>query len=91
MKYFNKKRCLDFKTILEDKENADSFKHFKGKIYKIICISKDCDNLEELVVYQGQYEDSPIFSRHINEFFSEVDIEKYPEANQKFRFELMNN
>lgn len=83
----NDQSKIEFTTILEDKENATLFRHFKGKEYKIITIAKDSDNLDEIVVYQGQYEDNPCWTREIEEFFSKVDKEKYPTITQEYRFE----
>jgi len=31
------------------------YKHYKGKQYEIVCIARDSDTLEELVVYKGLY------------------------------------
>ena len=89
MKYEGKTRNLEFTTLLENKENASIFKHFKGNEYKIICIAKDSEDLSDLVIYQGMYGDNPIFSRKIDEFFSEMDKEKYPDIDCNYRFELI--
>ena len=89
MKYESKIRNLEFTTILEDIENASIFKHFKGNKYKILCIAKDSEDLSDLVIYQGMYDDCPIFSRKIDEFFSKIDKEKYPDVNFDYRFELV--
>ena len=77
---------VEFTTILEDKQKASIFRHFKGKEYKIITIAKDSDNLKEIVVYQAQYGEGQCWTREIEEFFSKTDKEKYPEA-QEYRFE----
>lgn len=78
---------ISFTTILEDEQNATTFKHFKGKLYKIITIAKDSEDLTDMVIYQGQYADKPCWSRKITDFFSEVDHSKYPDIKQKYRFE----
>ena len=81
---------LEFTTILEDPEKASLFKHFKGKtIYKIITIAKDSETLEEYVIYQKQADDMPCFSRKKDEFFGEIDHNKYPELQVKYRCELI--
>ncbi len=77
---------VQFTTILEDENMATSFRHFKGNIYKIVCLGKEADNLDYYVVYQGQYEDKPIWIRKATDFFSEVDKEKHPEVKEKYRF-----
>lgn len=89
MEYNKNGRKVEFTTILEDKENATIFRHFKGNEYKIICIGKDSNNLNDVVIYQGEYENHPIWVREIDEFFSSVDHEKYPEVTQKYRFEKL--
>lgn len=89
MKYLGNSRSLEFTTILEDKENASIFRHFKGNEYKILCIAKDSEDLSDLVIYQGMYGDNPIFSRKIDEFFSSIDKEKYPDTLCNYRFELI--
>lgn len=90
MKYIRSDNSkISFTTILEDRENATTFRHFKGKEYKIITIAKDSECLEDLVIYQGQYENNPCWVRRIDEFFSEVDKGKYPEVEQKYRFEIV--
>ena len=87
MEYIRKDNSkVEFTTILEDKQNASIFRHFKGKEYKIITIAKDSDNLKEIVVYQAQYDNKQCWTRKIEEFFSKTDKTKYPDA-QEYRFE----
>ena len=74
MEYIRKDNSkVTFTTILEDTNNATTFKHFKGKLYKIITIAKDSEDLNDIVIYQGQYDDKPCWCRKVEEFFSEVD------------------
>lgn len=63
------------------------YKHFKGTIHKIICIAKHSETKEDMVIYTHD-EDNEIWARPLNMFLSEVDHEKYPDINQKYRFEL---
>lgn len=63
------------------------YKHFKGHVYKVLCVGKDASNLKEKVVYQNVSNDE-IWIREKEEFLSLVDKEKYPEVEQKYRFEL---
>lgn len=64
------------------------YKHFKGHIYKVLCVGKDADNLTEKVVYQNTENESDIWIRDKEEFLSLVDKHKYPNIKQKYRFEL---
>lgn len=66
------------------------YRHFKGNLYKVICIAKDSETLEDMVVYQGLYGNYDIYVRPLDNFESKVDINKYPEAGQANRFELVS-
>lgn len=71
----------------EVKENQ-LYRHFKGTIHKIICVAKDSETLGDVVVYTHE-EDNEIWVRPLEMFLSEVDHEKYPDVEQKYRFELI--
>ena len=81
------KTKVEFETILNGGNEATLFRHFKGKCYKIITLAKSADTLEDMVIYEGQYGDRPVWCRGAVEFFSEVDKKKYPEVEQKYRFQ----
>lgn len=67
-------------------QKGEKYKHFKlGKIVTIIGISRHTETEEISVVYE--YE-GHIWNRPLEMFMSEVDKEKYPNTEQKCRFEL---
>ena len=75
--------------MLERKIKIDgTYKHFKGHIYKVIGIAKDCESLEEKVVYKN-IDTGELWLRDEKEFLSLVDKNKYPNFKQKYRFELI--
>ena len=63
------------------------YKHFKGKMYMVEDIAKDCETLEDVVVYRALYDNKQLWVRKYNDFISEVDHNKYPDVKQKYRFE----
>ena len=63
------------------------WRHFKNKLYKIIAIAQHTETDEQLVVYHAMYGNNGIYARPLDMFMSKVDWEKYPDAQQEYRFE----
>lgn len=65
------------------------YRHFKGNYYLVEAIALNSETGEETVVYRQLYGDGALWVRPLKMFTEEVDREKYPDADQRFRFELV--
>ncbi len=63
------------------------YRHFKGNSYQVLTMAQDAGDGRRLVVYQALYGDYRVYVRELGEFLSPVDQKKYPDANQRYRFE----
>lgn len=73
-------------------EIGKKYRHFKGKLYKVIDIVYDSESnndeeYKKVVVYQALYGDNLKWARPYDMFNSLVDREKYPDVEQEYRFE----
>ena len=69
----------------------EMYRHFKGNIYQIRCLAKHSETGEMMVVYQAMYDTFQIYVRPLAMFMEEGDVEKYPDARQQYRFELLQD
>lgn len=66
---------------------GDIVRHFKGNPYQILYFAKDSETQRDVVVYRALYGEGSVWVRPMEMFFSPVDREKYPNAEQEYRFE----
>ena len=64
------------------------YRHFKGGEYMVIGVATHTETNERLVVYMD-LESDKTWARPYAEFLAKVDREKYPDAQQDYRFELV--
>lgn len=64
------------------------YKHFKGDYYLVEDVATHSETKEKYVVYRALYGTNELYIRPMDMFLSEVDRVKYPNVEQKYRFEL---
>lgn len=77
--------CIFF--IMRELHIGARYRHFKGKEYRVEGIATDSETLEPMVIYRPLYGEGGLWVRPLTMFLEQVDRNKYPDAQQKYRFE----
>lgn len=91
-KYFKTEPTSDTSRVVKE---GQKYRHFKeGKIVEVIAVSQDTENIGSfVVVYKclDENNNEKIWHRPYDMFVSLTDKEKYPDAIQEYRFELVED
>lgn len=67
------------------------YRHFKGGMYEVTAIAVHSETEEPMVIYYSCDHPDYVWCRPLTMFLSEVDREKYPDVEQKMRFEKVGD
>ena len=66
------------------------YRHFKGNYYLVVDLAINNEDDSEYVIYRALYGDGQLYVRPKHDFTGLTDTLKYPDATQKYKFELVN-
>lgn len=55
-----------------DVEAGKLYRHFKGNVYRVLCVALHTDTLNPMVIYSAVDDDKNIWARPLKEFTDEV-------------------
>ncbi len=67
-----------------------TYRHFKGQLYKVLCIATDSETNEEVVVYEALYGKHLIWTMPYEKFAEKIESEDYTDLDQEYRFEQID-
>ena len=50
------------------------YRHYKGNLYRVLCVAKHSETLEEMVVYQDAIDGAKVWVRPLSMWSEEVDV-----------------
>lgn len=56
-------------------------------LYEIVGLAEHTESKENMMIYRALYGSRKLYARPLDMFMSEVDHNKYPSIQQKYRFE----
>ena len=56
-------------------------------LYEIVGLAEHTESKENMMIYRALYGSRKLYARSLDMFMSEVDHNKYPSIQQKYRFE----
>lgn len=70
---------------MRDVRKGDVFRHFKGNMYEVVAIARDCEDLKEIVVYRN-IDKGDVWTRPLDNFLETVTRD----GKTFYRFEKQN-
>lgn len=68
-------------------KTGEYYRHVEGGLYHVTGVAKDADTGRQMIVYQELDGNEELWVRSCEDFSAEVDRRKYPDAEQQYLFE----
>ena len=68
-------------------KTGEYYRHVEGGLYHVTGVAKDADTGRQMIVYQELDGNEELWVRSCEDFSAEVDRCKYPDAEQQYLFE----